>query len=408
MTTSARSASKGLALAALALGVLVALGPADAAREGVRADAARAGVRAAAAALYMSADGSDSGQCTAAAPCRTFSRAYAVGQPGQTVYLRSGDYGDQTIVGTRATPPAGVPKLVFAPDRGASVSVGYLQIHADNFELRGLKLAGFDTRADSDGFTARGVDMNVFGVFGSSNTKIIGGDVGPSYNPGGSSIPVYITYGNDGTVAPTNLLIDGVLFHDFKRGTPDDHMECMMVIGGSGITIRNSRFLRCDIFDIYFTQWAGPDPPRNILLENNWFDETTTDGQYGNTTYAVRFGDYMREFTNILVRYNSAKQDISMGDNPKQNVSFIANVAPNYGCTDGIFYAYNVWNGRRCGPTDRRGSTDFVDASRLDLRLPANAPAVDHGDKKNYPRRDIFGHKRPRGKAPDAGAVEVR
>jgi hypothetical protein len=374
--------------------------------------------------LYLSPSGSDGAVCSLLLPCRSLQRAYEVALPGQVVELAAGVYADTVLAGSK-----GVPGVVFRPAAGASVSLsGQLLVDADNVELRDLRLPSFDVRAESDGFTARNLDVGWFEVHGASNVRVLGGDVGPSYRPGDASPNVRISYGQDAqgnlNVLPRNLLIDGVSFHDFRRGTPDDHMECMFVIGADGLTIRNSRFLRCDIYSIFFTQafWDAPGLVKtttNVLLENNFFDESTNNGEYGQAYNAVRFSDWMDRFNNITVRYNSAKQDISFGDNPKTNVRFYGNVSPLGQCVAGIQYDHNVWQSakaRRCDPTDTVvvGKKDdvsrlgFVDPAALDLRLSADSPAIDRGNRNDYPATDILGRRRPRGPAPDAGAVEAR
>jgi hypothetical protein len=330
------------------------------------------------------------------------------------VSVAGGSYGNQPVTGTKSA-----PKVVFQPAPGASVSISDSTITASNLEFDNLNISYLETDYQSDGFTCRNCSLGNFGVYGSANTSIVGGQSGPSYNPGGSTPPIYITYGNNGTIAPTNLLLDGVYIHDYRRGTTADHMECMMVVGGNGITIRNSRFVRCDIFDIYFTEWAGPAPPKNITLENNFFDETTNDGQYcGCTSYAVRFGDYMTEFTNIMVDYNSAKEPITIGDNPKTNVSFIGNLMPWGGCTANVTYLYNVMQNstsNACGATNTAvigpqygySNLGFVDPGSVNLDLSSVSPAINKGDPLSYPGRDIEGNARPAGPAPDAGANEA-
>jgi hypothetical protein len=360
--------------------------------------------------LFVSAEGSDSSRCSMKSPCKSFERAYDVGQAGDGVDVLSGTYPSQTITGTNPG-----PTIVFAPAAGAKVQVDWFYIHADNLELRNLTAGGWNAYSDSDGFTARGLTIHHFEIYGSSKLRILGGDVGPSYNPGGSTPPNYISW-DKGTVEPKHILIDGVRFHDFRRGTPEDHMECMMVSGGNGLTIRDSWFTRCDIFDIYFTQWSGPGPPHDITMENNVFAAATVDGQPGETSYAVRFGDYMDYFKHITVRYNTALQELGIGDNRKEKVSFVGNLAPlpARSCDSAIHYSHNVWflswtQPAKCVSSDvavHTADPGFVDQAHLDLRLKPRSIAVGRGDPRDYPARDIFGHRRPRHRAPDAGAIE--
>jgi hypothetical protein len=87
----------------------------------------------------------------------------------------------------------------------------------------------------------------------------------------------------------------------------------------------------------------------------------------------------------------------------------IGNVAPLDNCDSRVSYSHNVWLGRKCGATDKKVSTlGFVDAAKLDLHLRAGSPALDAGDPKSFPARDIDGQHRPAGSGPDAGADERR
>lgn len=363
--------------------------------------------------LYVSPDGSNGGRCTRGAPCASFDRAYDIARPGQSVAVAAGRYRPQTITGQKRK-----PRVVFRLSRGARVPE--LRIEADNLVVQGGKVDYWEAREQSDGFVARGVDTQTFGIYGSTNTSVVGGDVGPSFVPGGVTTPVFVTIGAHGS-DPRNIVFDGIRFHDFRAGKPDDHIECVHVVAADGLTIRGSRFLRCDIFSIFFTQWAGPNPPHDILLENNWFDESTADGRYGEASYSVMFAAHMDRLEDIVVRYNSYKQPVLFeGDAPRTNVSVTGNLGVNDGCDPRVRYSYNVWQwdnrSAACSPTDRvvsgrRGAVDrlgFVAPDGFDLRLTARSPAIDRGDPRAYPRRDILGARRPRGRAPDAGAVEAR
>jgi hypothetical protein len=366
--------------------------------------------------LAVSLAGSDRNRCTGAAPCRSLKRAFAVARPGDVVEIQPGDYGDQHLVGDNRG------QAILIRPAAEGVSVDDLIVDADNVEVRDMRVGYWEARAGSDGFTARNLDSNQFGVYGGSNVKVLGGDYGPSYNPGGSSSHAWITWGNNGTVLSRNVLIDGAYFHDMRRGTPDDHMECLFITGVDGLTIRNSRFQRCDVFSIFFGTpwWSGSQEIlRNITIENNFFDRSTNDSGYSTccTHYALRISDDWDRIENFRFAYNSLKQGISISSPTLVNVTVVGNVSPWGGCDSGVSYAYNVWqhsNRQRCAPTDRpvTGSAwgyerlGFLDPSVLDLRLTTGSPAIGAGDPGSYPARDIRGRRRPVGGKPDAGAVE--
>jgi hypothetical protein len=357
--------------------------------------------------FYLSPTGSDANPCTSAAACQTFQRAFQAAHPGDIVQLQSGDYPDQTISGVDPGKP-----VVFEPAPAAQVTVGWLAVHATNLEIRNLVMAGWQAYPESTGFTARNIQAHNFEIWGSQGTRVIGGSYGPSYNPGGNTLVNYIAYGGTDAnpVAPKNILIDGAYLHDVRRGGPANHNECIFVSGGDGITIRDSRFQRCDVFDIFFTMSPYGTAPTNIVVENNFFDQGTLDGSYDNccTYYAIRFTDQIPLLKNVSIRYNSARQTLNVGTTNNVNVSMIANVAPRQQseCGSGITYAYNVWDNAKCGRTDHRAALGFVDPANLDLHLKPGSRAIKGGDPKLFPKRDIDGHLRPKGKRPDAGAAQ--
>jgi hypothetical protein len=359
--------------------------------------------------LYVSTTGSDSSACTASAPCQTLNRAYRRAPAGSVVYVRAGDYREQTIQGTKPK-----PGVVLRPAPHATVRVEWFEVHADNLELRGFRTGGWNAYADSDGFTARNLHASNFEIWGAQNTRILGGSYGPAYDPGGKTLVDFIAYGgpDSAPIRPRNVLIDGVYIHDVRRADSASHNECMFVNAGDGITIRNSRFQRCDIFDIFFTRGPFGPPATHVVLENNFFDRATADGRYDVccTYYSVRFSDQIGTLEHVTLRYNSSRQPLNIGTSNNVDVNVIANVGPRKQseCTGGVTFAYNVWTSARCSSTDKRGSSGFVDALRMNLHLKRGSKAINAGDPTSFPRGDIDGQRRPVGRTPDAGADERR
>ena len=84
----------------------------------------------------------------------------------------------------------------------------------------------------------------------------------------------------------------------------------------------------------------------------------------------------------------------------------------NYHCSTstraGVIWERNVYGrGIPCGAADVVAPTGFRNPAKLDLRLSRRAAAIDHGDPRSFPRVDIEGQRRPKGRAPDAGADEA-
>jgi hypothetical protein len=152
--------------------------------------------------------------------------------------------------------------------------------------------------------------------------------------------------------------------------------------------------------------WGNAGPPKNIVIQNNFFDEGG-DGGY----YSLRFSNFPPAWENVLIRNNSAVEPLNIDPGPRKiNFRVIANVAPmpSWECVSRVTYRYNVWKGARCGRTDLNAVSGFRDPSVLDLRLKAGSPAINRGDPKSFPRTDIQRQRRPMGRRPDAGADELR
>ena len=129
--------------------------------------------------------------------------------------------------------------------------------------------------------------------------------------------------------------------------------------------------------------------------------------------YSLAFNQQVA-WSDVVVRHNSFLQadDVAGIRRPgRRSAGF--RVAANVGvagpgaCDGRVDWSRNVWaRGRRCGPGDRIAPTGFRDPARADVRLRPGAAAIDHGDPTSFPPTDVDGHRRPRGRGPDAGAAE--
>jgi hypothetical protein len=351
--------------------------------------------------VSLSPTGSDANACTAAQPCRTLARGYEVAAPGQVVELQSGTYsGDQIVSGATKS---GAKPIVFRPAKGAAPVIdGEIRVRSlAHLEFQRLSFFDFYLEQGSRDITFRNSTMRYFFVRSSTNVRLLGGSVGPSDD---ATSP---TIGAAGQSAPPSrtVMIDGVRFHDITRArNPSGHVECLFIQESISVTIRRSRFEHCDVMDLYVNDIVGGPVPRAVTLENNFFDRPTDGGFYA-IDFAWNPGDVDQDH---VVRYNSIDGSLRFAPGTYRNVQVYGNIGDLNNCTSGVSFSYNVWSDRTCGAHDVRAAHGFVDTSTFDLRLAKRAAAVDHGDPKRFPRTDIFGHKRPRGRAPDAGAVESR
>jgi hypothetical protein len=344
--------------------------------------------------LFVAAGGSDAAKCTKASPCRTFGRAYAVAKPGQIVEVAAGAYPDQDV--DLAPGRTGAP-VVFTAAKGARVTVSDLDVRGTLVEFRNLRIRAWEAHETANRVTFRNINGQGFWITGASNVRVFGGSAGPGLD---IHPQIQASYGTN--VVPTNIVIDGVRFHDWKRTGPAAHTECLQIGGGNGIVIRRSRFVNCAVMDLHISHWGDTPQTRNVLVENNFFGEPLDDGPFSVQAVGIR---------NLVIRNNSALSGFvvfdELGPGP---VTLSANVAPAqpWECNDAVSYKFNVWTNTKCGATDRRAPSGFRDPGRLDLRLKPGAAAIDRGDPSSFPLLDIEQQRRPRGRAPDAGADEAR
>jgi hypothetical protein len=401
--------------------------------------------------LAVSPVGSDVNDCSVKAPCRTFDRAYHVAKPGQIVEVRAGSYPEQTLLYDPSKVGVTRPHVVFQPAPRAKVKVfGDINIAdvrftkgASHITFRNLTVMSTvnlegcgvpdgqqcppDRTSGSNDLTFENLRVKggvSFLCHSCSNVKILGGVWGPdTYLPCHGSLhpevsPTYDAQTFVKLKRPHHILIDGARFQNFARCSSSDHSECLQFEPADYVTIRNSVFTRCDTITLaFFTSLAGDSKsragfaaPDHIVLENNFIDHSYDAS--GGPTYN---GLQIAECTNCVIRNNSWLQNSHLpcnrpcGEVSRNNV-VVGNVGVQAECGNGgIRFSHNVFQGIACGPTDKNVSElGFVNPRKLNLHLRAGSPAIDAGDPKSFPRRDIDRQRRPVGRAPDAGADERR
>jgi chitodextrinase len=357
--------------------------------------------------VYLSVGGSDSNACTQAAPCKSFDRGYRVAAAGAVVEVAAGSYPAQTIATDGSKTSAN--DVVFRPASGASVVLADLTVLADHLEIRDLRVNNSaSTKTSADDVTLRNIDMLGFFIEGSSNVSVLGGRV----HCGVCGYHSQISAESGVNVAPTNLLIDGVLFEDWQAATSDQHTECLQIGGGNGIVIRNSTFRECatqtpaNATSNIHVSWYGFGPKTsNVTIENNFIYQS------GNA-FSIQAGDY----SGLRIRYNSIVGPIVIfgGQGDGTPVQITGNIlrytagmcsaqplggGPNAPLT----WRYNVLSGGTCHTTDKNAVYGFIN-QLTDLHLLAGATANGAGDPSSYPTTDIDGNTRS--STPDAGADE--
>src|SRR5207244_3330580 len=142
---------------------------------------------------------------------------------GQAVEVAAGSYPEEDLNSdyTKTLPD----DVVFRPATGAAVIVAGLGVHASHVTFQNLTVNGdWQTFHETDDVTFRNVIVNgaVF-TQSSSNISLIGGAVGGVVD----TKPQFGTWPPE--TSNTNILIDGVTFHDVRRSTTDQHVECLLI-----------------------------------------------------------------------------------------------------------------------------------------------------------------------------------
>jgi len=372
-------------------------------------------------ALYVSPTGSDSGRCTALAPCASFARAYAVAAPGQTVLIAGGSYPPQTIPFDDTK--SGSARVVFRAAQGASVQIqptgvpygSALEIEAQHVQVMNMTVGDeWAVVGGADDVEMDNVNAQRLRIGSASNVTVRGGSFGPyldSSGTGGSHIWADV----EGAPDPTNILLDGIKMHDYTIPPGSGyHLDCLTIGGGTNITLTRSRFWNCNGFDA----WTKPFPntccgTHGLTFVNNVFGPNP-----GGTPQVVEFAcaDDGSTLNKILFEYNSVGGEAAVGTVPfpctiaGSGVIFRANILPEINPANcgkaGFVTAYNVVRQNPCSRTD----TKYSDSSFWE-KMPVSigcSRAVGHGDPSHYPQRDFRGFRRPQGGRPDAGAYETR
>lgn len=367
---------------------------------------------------FVATGGSDSGDCLATSPCRTFNRAYEVAQPGEVVAVAGGTYPEQRI--EYDADKTSTEDVYFRPAAGAFVNIaGNIEAYGSHVTFMAMQARDtnipYDGPADVSDVTFWGMDARNFTIDSGQQVSVVGGDYGPASDCGGS-------YGgsNNGVrmnrpgVMPTDILIWGVAIHDVQSYDLEAcHIECLIVGAVRNLTVRGSTFWNCSIFDIFLQPFNGSIS--GVTLENNWFATPTGPDGAPNSGRAVEFsgGGPWRD---VLIRHNSVNTAINLNDgapNPQyENVSVVGNIAERaIACYKGVSYRYNVWfGGGVCDPTDVAvAAPPFVKASDhadLDYHL-TGGPAVNLVPASASNLADDYDNEpRPQGSAREAGSDE--
>jgi hypothetical protein len=376
--------------------------------------------------------------------CGSLHAAYGAAQAGDTINVRDGTYGSDTMaaldkeVTVRAAGP-GRPSFGVSDFAGSGVTIKGLK-----FEFRGGTTPDDDWVCLGPPPAGRGLNGELFmnGIVNpcARNITFDNVEIDGLRNPGtpGNCAREGIKFGGDGftfkngsvhgiydrkgaDLDSRNITIENTTFYDIRVRnvcSPDVHNECIYISRAEGAVFRNDRFINCPTMGLFFS--GNPDTDSdNVTLEGNVFTHTIdSSDNWHAAPCGLKIGAGPSRINGWIVRYNTFETSPCNDDLPAGSVpgQWYGNLG-GAGCIAGFVYHNNV--GETCGGANsiavrpatndrnaRNQAPFFVDAPAGDFHLKASAAAVNRGDVGNYPPTDADGEPRPVGTAPDAGAYE--
>ena len=222
--------------------------------------------------------------------------------------------------------------------------------------------------------------MRQFFVRGADHISYVDSEVGPNTSNDGMNWITAAYQTNDGA---SDILLDGVRIHDFKKWNSGAHVDCIGIDDVDGLTIRNSKIWNCEHFSLIFGKdlWSSR-AARNVLIENSFLDCCYSG------YYSIGLGDIEGPMT---IRFNSLTLGIGWLGGSVRQVTLNSNVIANNNqanCSKATWRYNVVSSGSACGGMQAR--TGFR-SPPFDLHLVGGAAAIGVGDPASHPATDIDG-----------------
>ncbi len=303
--------------------------------------------------------------------------------------------------------------------------------------------------------TFDGLDANSFNVAGDAQNIVVKNATTHGASVSTSDLANNITYqhvtvgpkrgGHEPTLIQTgdagnntNVVFDDVTWTEDNSNACSStdnqlcHQQAIFMRYARGVTIKNSRFFKCEqycIFDTFSSTVgrAGQFMAEDVLIQNTFFGPQSCKLVNGDASQGISFpcaigGNYLihlrvddsglnRQLHNWTMEYNTIDGGTFLGNtNVTGGMVMRANYTNGslFSCASSFTYRYNVQTGAACTGTGNVGGATFSVVNRLsnDLHLPNTSTAANQaGDPLSCPAVDIDGTTRPTGC--DAGADQV-
>ena len=332
--------------------------------------------------------------------CASIDSAWDACRPGDTVMIRAGLYGAQTITGNKA-PPGCTVKGESGTTIGDLITGGaFFTLSNVTIDVGNAKQAGWRARASN--VTLNNVRLHgsfvIVDIYRVSDVRWMGGELGTAGQTGGArvcgqdALPVQIGEAD-------HVTISGVGFHPQAADqTPSAcsengfHLEMIRIDGGTSFfTLRNSTFDSGDhsgTASIFITEPGGSIDPHDLTFENNFFGTNESVGAFdvhANVSPCVNFTFAYNTFlaTPGILQCTSAVNTRWIGN--------LGALPPEPICLGS--HVNNVWQDTgsdKCGSTDKwihgtRLQTDKLGLGGSDgFHLQAGSPAIGAGETEGY------------------------
>jgi hypothetical protein len=346
-----------------------------------------------------------------ATACSSMQTALAACTAGDTIRMKAGTYGSQSISAQKTSPGCTVIGDTDSPGVATggitfttAAWVGIQNVHSTSGIGFDNQPVGFPhdltfTNLDTDG-------INFWS--GGNNITWNGGDIGPTSIPTDGAIVI------DGCPNPlTNVTLDGIFFHDNVRdGTVGQHTEVVRIDDNTdNVKVRDSTFdgsNKTNSSMVLIGSKSCTQRATNVTFENNFFSPSI------DNAVSLNFGGggTLPLCTGLKFKYITITTGASVwlpaNCTNSSSATLTGNLGPKPGDCGAATYVDNAWTGGTCGASDASiGSTGLTgDGYHLSPTSaargsgsPTDCPATDHdGDVRPLPAATIC----------DAGADEVQ